>query len=279
MEPPDYTEQNTKTVPFRRVMKDPQKATLQWVGLAHSFSFGDYIHSFPFHIELDDKQRDDLQQYIDRCSAMAQCDPLWGDYSSTWISNSERPLGHDFNIISEHDMRTVCLTFRQLYGNDEPGMTYQNASNLIQRLTREQLDKSEFAKLNETYLNPLRQASLELQVKFVRDIFNKLLIPDLPDLNHPSRERFKNNMNPEKLISVMFYGRYIHADKHATFFKQLESNPSQLQQLRFRFLEQVGAFTLTYLSFGEMILALARGNGLRRPIHRTDHQTDFSFDG
>ena len=62
-------------------------------------------------------------------------------------------------------------------------------------------------------------------------------------------------------------------------FKNLKSDPAHLQQLRFRFLGQVRAFALTYLSFGEVILALARGNGLQRPIHRTDHQTDFSFDG
>lgn len=124
-------------------MKDPRKAVLHWALVCRGFNLGDYVHGFPFNITLTDSERDQLQQYIDRCSAMAQCDPLWGEYSSTWSSNVERPVGTDYKTISDHHMRNVCLTFRHLYGNDEPDMTYRRASNLIQQLAPKQLG-SEF---------------------------------------------------------------------------------------------------------------------------------------
>ncbi|WP_147581041.1 hypothetical protein [Corynebacterium ammoniagenes] len=279
MIPIDYTEENTKFVPFRRVMKAPKNATLQWVALVHGFKLGNYTNQFPFRIELEKQQLDNLQQYVDRCSAVAQCDPLWSGYSSTWVSNRERPQGQDFKIISDHDMRSVCLTFRQLYSNDEPGMTFRNVNNLIQKISRNQLEPQEFEQLNQTFLKPLLTAAKELQTEYFDDIFIERVLPSLTARSPPPRERDKNEIDPEKIISILFYGGYVHAGKHTETFELLKSEPARFHQLRYQFIGQVRAFSLIYLSFGEMILALARGNGLVRPIYRTDHQTNFSFDG
>lgn len=265
------SENDVTKVPFWRVMRTPENAVIPLKILVNSFDIGSYIHGMPYRIDLSDEDRLLFQGFISRCSDLAQCDPIWETHSTTVFSNEERPEGWDFTLPSEQEMAQICVIFRRVYSHEEPGANYRNVSAALRQLTENQLGR-DFSAFNKSYLTPINSAVKSLKTKDIQSLGRKLL-------GYPEwlSERDTNYPTPEKLISFMFYGGYIHSGKHSEDFGQLKEDGVQFQLRRFDFLGQVQAYSLTYLMLGELILTLARGNGLKRPLKRDLHQKDFSY--
>lgn len=271
----DYKEIDTKIIPFRRVMKEPQSALLPFRALIHSFKFGNYNYGLHYKIDLSESDQILFQEFIQRCSELAQFDPLWSAHSvNIHIDNEQGIDNTEFSIMSEADMRDLCLLFRKVYSDDEPGGNYRSAMNSLQRIIR--AGDSEVAReIDKEFLSPFREAHQALKVRPFDYYWHKEIVKMPESLLNESIFGY----TPEKLTSIMFYGHYIHKDRQRKEFEKIAEDPKILHHVRFRFLEQTSAQILIYLTLAEFILVLARGNGLKRPLTRDQHQTRFVFEG
>ncbi len=262
-----------KKIPFRRVMKDPSNVLLTFRGLVVSFNLGDYVHGMRYKIDLSAEDRVLFQDYIDRCSAVAQFDPLWDGWSSVWKSSYNK-ASRKYSNISDQDMRNLCLSFRKIHSNSEPGGNYRTCANRVQKLVHEQTPEH-VEQIKSQYLVPIQSAVKSLNSKNFEYFFQKELDPSYPE---KLLDATICGYSPEEIISIMFYGGYIHRDRKQKEFQRLAANPELFQQVRFKFIGQTRAQALTYMIFAEFILVLARGNGLKRPRTRDQHQTEFVFE-
>lgn len=270
----NYRETDTKLIPFRRVMKEPQRAVLPFRALVHSFRFGNYTNGLNYKINLSEPDRLLFQEFIQRCSELAQMDALWSTHSANIYENSTQGVKKtQFSIMSEAEMRELCLLFRRVYSDDEPGGNYRTAMNSLQRIIRAG-DPGVASRIDAEFLSPFNEAHKALKVRPFDYYWHKEIVK-MPEW---LLDDTIFGYTPEKLTSIMLYGHYIHKDKQRKEFEKIAEDPKRLHHVRFGFLKQTSAQILIYLTFAEFILVLARGNGLKRPLTRDQHQTEFIFD-
>lgn len=272
---PSHLRLDSRKVPFFRVMEDPESALLQWKTIVTIFSLPNLYQGVPYSITLNEEDRFFFQDYIDRCSALAQNDAAWRGSSSSYSQDAGSNVLSEFDSLTDEEMQSWCLSFRKVYGKDEPGATFDSVVNQLNRVVRSQYNDADSTIFTENAVLPIRDSVSALRAENLDTLLSWYLHPGA------KANKFRTgymSMNPEELISLMFYGGYLHEGKKRDKFRQLKGSGSEFFTARHAFLSQTRAISLVYMSLGELLLVTARGQGLKRPLERDRHVRTVRFE-
>lgn len=268
---------NERTVPFWRIMKDPESPLIVWKALVIIFGLYNPRLGTSVSLELRNEDFDLVQGYIDRCSELAQEDIVWQGGSYHYKSRHGVGSSEDFSTVSDSSMSSWCLLFRRLYGNDEPGSSFKNVNSKVQESITLQLGNGDAKLVRNHILGPILKAIKSLQSENLDTYIFRYVNPGAERLEGNDSRSGYIAMLPEELISVMLYGGYIHDGRKAKEFRDLKSDMRRFLHAKSGFISQTRAISLLYMAYAELLLLLFRGSGLIRPSVRDRHVTEYHF--
>ena len=264
------------TVPFRRVMRNAESALQEWRVLIAVSSLRPYWTGMTVRVDLDAPSVQELQEYINACSELAQEDALWDNHSVNHKFGGPAGVKSHIKVPSERELRSIAVSFRRIYSTQEKSATmFSAAQSSLQKNLRRQLPESEMKILQEFFLGPLQGHIGALFNHNIDTLAHRKLYPDSPF--HDKGTGYLPR-KPSELISVFFYGGLIHRGEKKVDLDHMRGDPEAYQIAKFNLVKALRAFSIAYLAYAELILILGRGNGLVRPLVRDMHESEFRFE-
>lgn len=264
-----------KTVPFRRVMKNPAGVLRDWRTFVAISEVRPYWLAMNARLELSEDDRNSLQTFIDACSELAQLDVLWSPHSVLWQFTAEKSYSTSIKVVTENDLRNIAVAFRRVYSDSEPGPTcFASARNIIQRNLSAQLPNDLQLLLRENFSAPIENHIGRLLNKNIETLTFQRIYGNPHEL---ADSMGYMEMLPNELISLFFYGGLIHSGKKRAKWEKLRANPKDFHIAKYFFIGVVRSLAIAYFSYAELILILCRGNKLNRPVERDMHVSDYVF--
>lgn len=156
----------------------------------------------------------------------------------------------DATLPSSELSRGLALLFRQLYAPDERA-SFASAMRVLQEAVRGQESPAMQAQVEQ--LSRWGRAAGKLRADWLEALVFERGKDDgkLPEmLRAPVPEQ-----TPEQILSVFFYGEYIHWDSGAETVEEWASDPFTDTHYRFFFLTAVAQLAAIYVPFGDVVAA------------------------
>lgn len=259
-----------KSIPFFRLMHTPANALFRWREIFHIFNLRPRRSGINVRLEIAGEDLVTLQDFIKNCEYLAEFSPLWRQHELSFSYKKGEGGVQSLQSLSEYELATLCFIFRKVYGANEPLGSYKNAIMILQRLIQHQLSGADAEYVREVFLNPINKAINRVKKEDFKNIVYDALWPGFNE-KIPNLE--KEKYSPDGLISIFFYGGYIHGGRKKDEFDQLKSEEESWQVTVWRFIDTTQTLSLLLMELAELVLLLGRGNGLKRTVEKSKDAT------
>jgi len=257
-------------------MANAENALRDWRTLVGTSELRPYWTGMTVRVVLDSPSVQGLQEYINACSELAQEDALWEAHSVQHQFGTKSRNRSQVNVPTERELRSIAVSFRRIYSTQENSATmFKAAKGILQKEMRKQLPEEEVDLVQSCFLGPLERHIGQLRNSNIETLVHRKLNPGSPFAEEGAGYLARK---PSELISVFFYGGLIHRGDKKVDLDELRADSEGYQVAKFHLVGALRSLAIAYLAYAELILILGRWNGLRRPLVRDMHESEFRFE-